>query len=53
MCDLGMMACLFMATAGVVLGRFFMMAGGMFMVLSRFGVVFCALFAHRGLGVDL
>ena len=50
---LGMMACLFMATAGVVLCRFFMMACGKFMVLSRFCVVFCALFAHRGLGVGL
>jgi hypothetical protein len=47
---LGMMTCLFMATAGIVLGRFFMMASRMFMVLSRFCVVFCALFAHRGFG---
>ena len=53
MCHVGMMARLFMATAGVVLGRFFMMAGRMFMVLSRFCMVFCALLAHRGYGVDL
>jgi hypothetical protein len=37
----------------MVLGGFFVMAGRMFIVLSRFCVVFCALFAHRGLGVDL
>ena len=46
--DVGMMACLFMATAGMVLGGFFMMSGRMFMVLSRFSVVFCTLFTHRG-----
>ena len=37
--DVGMMACLFMATAGMVLGGFFIMAGRMFMVLNRFCVV--------------
>jgi hypothetical protein len=51
--DVGMMASLFMATAGVMLGGFFMMAGRMFMVLSGFAVVFCTLLAHRGVGVDI
>jgi hypothetical protein len=50
MCDVGMMARLFMATARVVLGRFFMMAGRMFMMFGRFCVVFCTLLAHRGWG---
>jgi hypothetical protein len=50
--DVGMMACLFMATAGMVLGGFSMMAGRMFMVLSRFCVVFCTLYTHRrGVGL--
>ena len=52
--DVGMMSGLFMATAGMVLGGFSMMAGRMFMVLSRFCVVFCTLYTHtRGCGVDL
>ena len=51
--DVGMMACLFMATAGMVLGGFFMMAGRVFMVLSRFCVVFCTLLTHRGVGLIL
>jgi hypothetical protein len=42
--DVGMMPGLFMAPAGIVLGRFFVMAGGMFMVLRRFCMMFCALF---------
>jgi hypothetical protein len=33
--DVGMMPVLFMAPAGVVRGRFFVMAGRMFMVLCR------------------
>ena len=53
MCDVGMMASLFMATAGVVLSGFFMMASRMFMVLSGSGVVFCALLAHRGVRLIL
>jgi hypothetical protein len=40
----GMMPGLFMAPAGIVLGRFFVMAGRMFMVLRRFCMMFCALF---------
>ena len=47
--DVGMMPSLFMAPAGIVLGRFFVMAGRMFMVLRRFCMMFCALLAHRGL----
>lgn len=46
--DMGMMACLFMATAAIVLGRFSVMSGGMFMVLRRFCMMFCTFFAHRG-----
>ena len=45
--DVGMMPGLFMAPAGIVLGRFFVMAGRMFMVLRRFCMMFCALLAHR------
>jgi hypothetical protein len=45
--DVGMMPGLFIAPAGVVLGRFFVMAGRMFMVLRRFCMMFCALLAHR------
>jgi hypothetical protein len=46
--EMGMMAGLLMAPASVVLGRFFVMAGRMFMVLRRFCMMFCALLAHRG-----
>ena len=46
--DVGMMPGLFMAPASVVLGRLFVMAGRMFMVLRRFCMMFCALLAHRG-----
>ena len=45
--NVGMMPCLFMATAGVVLGCFFVMAGCMFMMLRRFCMMFCALLTHR------
>jgi hypothetical protein len=45
--DVGMMPGLFMAPAGVVFGRFFVMAGRMFMVLRRFCMMFCALLTHR------
>jgi hypothetical protein len=44
--DVGMMPGFFMAPTGVVLGRFFVMAGRMFMVLRRFCMMFCALLAH-------
>jgi hypothetical protein len=47
MCDMGMMPRLFMAPAALMLSRFFMMAGRMFMVLRRFCMMFCALLAHR------
>jgi hypothetical protein len=43
--NVGMMPCLFMATAYVVLGCFFVMAGCMFMMLRRFGMMFCAILA--------
>jgi hypothetical protein len=46
--DVGMMPGLFMASASVVLSRFFVMTGRMFMVLGRLRVMFCALLAHRG-----
>jgi hypothetical protein len=45
--DVGMMSGLFVATAGVMLSRFFVMAGCMFMVFRRFCMMFCALLAHR------
>jgi hypothetical protein len=48
MCDVGMMPGLFMASAGIMLSRFFVMAGRMFMVLRRFCMMFSALLAHRG-----
>jgi hypothetical protein len=46
--DMGMMPSFFMVPAGLVLGRFFVMAGRMFMVFRRLCVMFCALLAHRG-----
>jgi hypothetical protein len=46
--EVGMMPCLFMVPGGVVLGRFFVMTGGMFMMLGRFCMMFCACFAHKG-----
>jgi hypothetical protein len=46
MCDMGMMPGFFMAPAGVVLGRFFVMAGRMFMVLRRFCMMFCTFLTH-------
>jgi hypothetical protein len=46
--DVGMMPGLFMAPAGVVLGRFFVMAGRMLMVFRRFCMMLCALLAHWG-----
>jgi hypothetical protein len=46
--DVSMMPCLFMAPAHLVLGRFFVMASRMFVVLCRFGMMFCALLAHSG-----
>ena len=45
--NVGMMSCLFMATADVMLGRFFVVAGCMFMMLRRFRMMFCACLAHR------
>jgi hypothetical protein len=36
----------FFLTACLVLGRFSVMAGCMFMVFRRFFVVFCTMFAH-------
>ena len=49
--DVGMMSGFFVATAGVVLCRFFVMAGRMFMVLRRFCMMFCALVGHGVLRV--
>jgi hypothetical protein len=46
--DVSMMPSLFMTPAGMMLGRFFVMAGRMFMMFRRFGMMFCALLAHRG-----
>jgi hypothetical protein len=44
--NVGMMPGLFMVPTGIVLGRFFVMAGRMFMVLRRLGMMFCAFLAH-------
>jgi hypothetical protein len=51
--DVGMVPGLLMVPAGVVLGRFFVMARCMFMMLRRFCMMFCALLAHRGLRVEV
>jgi hypothetical protein len=50
--DVGMMPGLLMVSASVVLSRFFVMTGRMFMVLGRFRVMFRALLAHRVLSRD-
>ena len=44
--NVGMMRGLFMASAGVMLGCFRVMASCVFVVLCRLGMMFCALFAH-------
>jgi hypothetical protein len=46
-CSVGMMRCLFVAAALIVLGCFVVMAGRMFMMLRRLGMMFCALFTHK------
>jgi hypothetical protein len=49
---MGMMCRLLMVTSAVMLGRFPVMSGRMFVMLCRFRMMFRALFAHRGfLGV--
>jgi hypothetical protein len=46
MSNVGMMRGLLMAPALIVSGCFLVMAGCMFMVFGRPGMMFCALFAH-------
>jgi hypothetical protein len=49
--DVGMMRRFFVAPALMVLGRFFVVSGGMFMMLRRFQMMFCAFLAHKeGIG---
>jgi len=48
-CDKRMMCRLLMVTGGIMLGRFSMMSGRMFVMLGCLNVVFRALFAHKGI----
>ena len=45
--DVGMMASFFMVPACVMLGRFFVMSGRVFIMLRSFSMMFCAFFTHR------
>jgi hypothetical protein len=45
--DPGMMRRFFVASALMVLGRFFVVSGGMFMMLRRFQMMFCTFLAHK------
>jgi hypothetical protein len=45
--DVGMMAGFFMVPACVMLGRFFVMSGRVFIMLRSFSMMFCAFFTHR------
>jgi hypothetical protein len=45
--NVGVVARRLLVAASLVLSRFSVMAGCMFMVLRRFLVVFCAFFTHR------
>ena len=45
--DVGMMRRFFVAPALMVLGRFFVMSCGMFMMLRRFQMMFCTFLAHK------
>ena len=46
--DVGMMRRFFMAPALMVLRRFFVVSGRMFMMLRRFCMMFGTFLAHRG-----
>jgi hypothetical protein len=46
-CDVGMMSRRLLVIACLVLGRFLVMARRMFMMLRRFGVMFCTLLTHK------
>ena len=46
-CEMGVMSSLFVTAAGVMVGRFFVMACGMFMVLRRFSMVVYGFLGHR------
>ena len=48
-CQMGVMSGLFVAAAGVMIGRFVVMACGLFMVLGRFSMMVYGFLAH-GLG---
>ena len=46
-CEMGVMCSLFVAAAGVMVGRFFVMACGMFVVLRRFSMMVYGFLGHR------
>jgi hypothetical protein len=49
--DVGMMRRFFMAPALMVLRRFFVVSGRIFMMLRRFQMMFCTFLAHKvGIG---
>jgi hypothetical protein len=50
--DVGVMAGLFRVAACVMFGRFFMMPGRVFMMLSSFDMMFCAFFTHKEITED-
>lgn len=52
MCDMGVMAGLFMAPACVVLGRLFVMSCRVFMMFRSFIMMFCAFFTHSDIIED-
>jgi hypothetical protein len=51
--EMGVMPGLFVAAAGVMVGRFFVMACGLFMVLGRFSMMVYRFLGHRWEGLDL
>lgn len=46
-CEMGVMSSLFVAAAGVLVGRCFVMACGLFMVLCRFSMMVHGFLGHR------
>jgi hypothetical protein len=46
-CEMGVMSSLFVAAAGVMVGRFFVMECGLFMVLGRFSMMVYGFLGHR------
>ena len=46
-CEMGVLSSLFVAAAGVMVGRFFAVAYGLFMVLCRFSMMVYGFVGHR------